>query len=230
MTEAGFRSRVAAAFRTGKTMDTFFRIAGQSFRPAPRVNRNAVRMFPAAPALPGPSCLIVVDLQHQFVNDHTRHILPGIQALLPRFDWVFASRLLPLPGGPMHRWKGFLPPSSDDPGSALAIDLDVRNPAHTRVIEKTGFGALNASARDELGRLGIREAHVCGVDTDLCVLRTVGDLMELAIRPVVLTDLVASTAGEPLHRHGLLFLKRLAGKAQLVTGPTLSAPEVLTPR
>lgn len=171
--------------------------------------------------LPAPSCLIVVDLQQQFMNEHTRHLPAGVQPLLERFDWVFASRLLPAAGSAMERWKGFVPKSVDDPGSALVLDLGMRQPEHTRIVEKHGFGALTSATRTELSALGITTAHVCGVDTDLCVLRTVGDLMEMDIRPVVITDLIATTAGEPLQAHGLLILKRLVGQAQLTTSDQL---------
>ena len=171
---------------------------------------------------PSPSCLIVVDLQNQFLNQHTRHLVPGIQAVLNRFDWVFASRLLPLANSPMQKWKGFTPAPADDPGSRLALDFSHRPPGQTRLIEKSGFGALTTDTRRELVTLGVETAHVCGVDTDLCVLRTAGDLMELGIRPLLLTDLVASTAGEPLHSSALLILKRLLGKAQLTTTAALN--------
>ncbi len=173
------------------------------------------------PAKP-PSCLIVVDLQHQFLNEHTRHIVPGIQARLEHYDWVFASRLLPKAGSPIHKWKGFLPLSIDEPGSALALDLGTRDFERTRIVEKPGFGALTSEVRTELLALGVETAHVVGVDTDLCVMRTVGDLMDIGIRPVVITDLVATTAGEPLHSHGLLILKRMIGRAQLTTSAELT--------
>ena len=171
---------------------------------------------------PVPSCLIVVDLQHQFINDHTRHLAPAIQSLLHRFDWVFASRLIPRLNSPMQKWKGFTPCAETEYGSQLALDFSSRAAERTRVIEKSGFGALTTDARRELVTLGVETAHVCGVDTDLCVLRTAGDLMELGIRPLILTDLVGSTAGEPLHSGALLILKRLVGKAQLTTAATLN--------
>ncbi|MCC5025001.1 MAG: isochorismatase family protein [Candidatus Synoicihabitans palmerolidicus] len=122
-------------------------------------------------------------MQNQFINRNAHQIVPGIQPLLERFDWVFASRLLPQAGGPIHRWKGYLPKPVDDPGSALALDYGVRPPKELDSSKKTGFGAITAGVRTELQALGIRVAHVCGMDTDLCVLRTVGDLMELGIRP-----------------------------------------------
>ncbi|WP_221029615.1 cysteine hydrolase family protein [Actomonas aquatica] len=175
------------------------------------------------PASTAPSCLLVVDVQTQFINEHTRHLPAAIQALLPRFDWVFASRLLPDPASPIARWKGYLPAAATDPASALAIDLGQRAAARTTLVEKTGFGLVTPAVGAQLQSLGVTTAHIVGVDTDLCVLRTAGDLLALNIRPVVLTDLVASTAGEPLHSSALLILKRMLGRAQLTTSATLPA-------
>ncbi len=175
----------------------------------------------AAPSVP--TCLLVVDMQNQFVGEHTQHLPAGINALLPNFDWVFASRLLPAAGSPMHRWKGYLPAAATDPASALAVDLSGRPSARTTVVDKTGFGLITSEVGAQLQSLGVTTAHVVGVDTDLCVLRTVGDLMALGIRPVVITDLVGSTAGEPLHSGGLLIIKRMIGKAQLTTSAELTA-------
>lgn len=170
---------------------------------------------------PAPSCLLIVDVQQQFILPHTEHLIAGISALLPRFDWVFASRLLPEPGGPIHRWKGYLPAAATDPASALALDLSARPAERTRVVDKTGFGLITPAVSAKLQSLGVTTAHVVGMDTDLCVLRTVGDLVALNIRPVVVTDLVASSAGEPLHSHALLILKRMIGRAQLTTSAEL---------
>ena len=55
-----------------------------------------------------------------------------------------------------------------------------------------------------------------GADTDCCVLTTATTLFEHNIRPVVLTSYCASNGGDKSHEAGVLCMKRLIGKGQLV--------------
>jgi nicotinamidase-related amidase len=167
---------------------------------------------------PSPSVLIVVDPQKQFVGPNTAHIYPVLQALLPKFDWVIASRLVPLPGGPVERFKRWQPLPESSDGAQIALDLGVRPAERTRVIRKTGFTAITPEVAAWLQETRTTEVHVCGGDTDMCVLGTAKDLFESGIRPILLTDACATMAGEPLHSHALIQFKRLFGKAQLVAG------------
>ncbi len=164
---------------------------------------------------PPHACLLVVDAQHQFISPWTTHIFPGIQALIPTYPWVIASRLLPCEKSPIFRWKGWRSAAASDEASTLAIDLSVRPAATTLITEKTTFGGFTPAARDWLSAKGASEIHVCGMDTDMCIVRSVFEIMEAGYRPVVLSRLCATTAGEPLHSHALLQLKRLVGKNQM---------------
>lgn len=166
--------------------------------------------------LPTPSCLLVVDPQAQFCNDHTRHIYPRIENLLRRYQYVVVSRLVPEPGGPIDRLKRWRPAAPGTQGHGLCIDLAGRDPEATFVTDKSFFPAFTASVRAWVGARGVREVHVCGGDTDLCVLQTAAAIMEAGLRPVILAGACASYAGDTLHRHALIQMKRLLGKEQVV--------------
>ena len=61
---------------------------------------------------------------------------------------------------------------------------------------------------------GITEIHICGIDTEGCVLKTAVDLFDAGVRPVVLVVACASTGGDELHRIGLRTMRRLIGERQ----------------
>jgi nicotinamidase-related amidase len=169
----------------------------------------------ALPPLPKCSCLFVVDPQVQFSNDHSAHIRPGIEALIPRYEYLIVSRLVPDPGGPIERFKRWRPARPGAPGFEFCINWKPLPPGRELLVEKTLFSAFGGHVRSWVMDRGINEIHVVGGDTDLCVLRTAADIMEAGIRPVVIGSLCASYAGEPLHSHALIQMKRMLGKAQV---------------
>ncbi|MDR4235666.1 hypothetical protein, partial [Priestia megaterium] len=61
-----------------------------------------------------------------------------------------------------------------------------------------------------------KKVFIIGADTDCCVLTIATALFENNIRPIVLTKYVDSNGGSESHKAGLLVLKRLIGKNQLV--------------
>ena len=163
-----------------------------------------------------PSCLIMVDVQRQFILPQTEAILPGILSILDRFETIVATRLQALENGPIHRFKQWLPAPWDSPGSQLALDLSARDPDKTRVFDKSFFSAFTPEVREWLAPLGLTEIHLCGMDSDMCVMRTATDIMECGYRPVLLWDLCASTGGASRHEHTLIQYKRLIGKNQVL--------------
>jgi nicotinamidase-related amidase len=160
----------------------------------------------------------VVDPQVQFCNDHTRHVYPRIQALLGSYDYVVVSQLVPDADGPIERMKRYRPAARGTPGFGLCIDLSMRPAERTLRVEKALFSAFTPEVRAWARERGLTEFHICGGDTDLCVMRTANDIFEAGLRPVVLGTLCASYAGEPLHSHALIQLKRMLGKPQVVFG------------
>src|SRR3989338_8335989 len=45
----------------------------------------------------------------------------------------------------------------------------------------------------------VQEVHLCGFDTDCCVLATAYDLFDLGLKPVILENLTWSTSKDKLH-------------------------------
>ena len=159
------------------------------------------------------ACLLVVDAQRQFVTPVTEHLVPRLAEALADYGRVVFARLVPAEDSPVVRWKGFRAVAAGEAGSALAVEPPAG--AEVLVTAKTGFSALTAEARAWLREREVRAVHVCGMDTDLCVTRTLYDVMEAGFEPVLRADLCASAAGEAMHAHGLAVARRLIGRARV---------------
>ena len=87
------------------------------------------------------------------------------------------------------------------------------------VVDKYIYNCVNSSFIQRLcslnGGVYPNKVFVVGVDTDCCVLTIATSLYENNIRPVVLTQYIASHGGKKFNQAGLLCMERLIGKKQL---------------
>jgi nicotinamidase-related amidase len=167
-------------------------------------------------ARPTDVCLLVVDVQKQFVTPATVSLLAPLRVALGDYSRSVFSRLVPAEDSPVVRWKGFRAMPAAAPGSGLAVELPAD--AEALVTLKTGFSALTAEAAAWMRERGVRAVHVCGMDTDLCVTRTLYDVMEAGFEPGLRADLCASAAGEAMHAHGLAVARRMIGRSRVLGG------------
>ncbi len=162
--------------------------------------------------------LLVVDVQNGFVNSNTRHIIAHIKTLVRQWQSenrgpVVYSQFINLEKSPWQRLLGSTSLQSE-PDTALHPDLPVEN-AH--VFKKSTYSAWSAEVEQLCMGHGIDSVVLCGIDTDQCVLETAIDIFEANLRPILLTDCCASSAGAKYHKAGLLLLERLIGKDQVLS-------------
>ncbi|MCP4330456.1 MAG: cysteine hydrolase [Alphaproteobacteria bacterium] len=161
-----------------------------------------------------PSCLFIIDVQSGFINRWTSDIPARVEALQNRFDHLVATRFYN-PEGSFYRrligWDRFAP-GSDDIALAFTPRVDAR------IVDKAQYSCLTAEVAEFLTSSGIERAHLCGIATDNCVLKTAVDLFERGIEPVVMADYCASHGGPECHQAGLLLLARFIGGDQIVHG------------
>lgn len=159
------------------------------------------------------ACLLVVDVQQGFLNDATAHVPARVEALQHDYRHAAATRFINPEGSSWRRWLHWdrFAPGSDD--CALAFDAA----DHVRVFKKAAYSAAMPDLLGYLGSQGVSEIHLCGIDTDICVMKTAADLFEHgAMRPVVLAEACASHAGADHHDAALMILKRLIGEEQVI--------------
>jgi len=159
--------------------------------------------------------LLVVDVQRGFINPFTEHIPRRISRLIEtgRYEPVLFTLFVNSDGSPYHRlldWHACDGPPETELVEALAPYAEPDN-----VYEKHGLTGVPETLARRLSHDGIEQIAVCGIDTDMCVLKVAMDVFDLGIEPIVLLDCCASTAGLQAHLAGLAILSRNIGPHQL---------------
>ncbi|MEU6329717.1 isochorismatase family cysteine hydrolase [Streptomyces sp. NPDC047049] len=164
--------------------------------------------------------LVVVDIQNGFITAETASLVPTVVDLVERWertgrDVVF-TRFLNPPGSPYERlmhWSGFRSP----PENELIAELTDHAARSAAVVDKVQYSAFTKDM-DELVRLrGWTEFVICGIATEMCVLKTAVDAFERGFRPRIVTDASGTYAGAAAHEAGLALAARLVGAEQLTT-------------
>ena len=143
------------------------------------------------------TALLIIDVQKSSCKNAS--VAAAIEKLQYDYEHVFVSRFVneKSPLLPLTQWAGY-----DDEELAFT-------PApHAVVFDKNVYTSFieDLTAFDEV--------HLCGYDTDACVYKTAMDLIEHAIRPVVLAHLCGSE-NERFHQIGLELLRRNIGERNL---------------
>jgi len=154
------------------------------------------------------TALIVVDLQNYFIDESTRK-LPGLirgRIESGKYDELVFTKFVNREGSRfwLSGWEHCMDPPETDIHPELA-----RLANDSAVFEKHGFSAFRAEGLTEyLKRKNVSEVHLCGTDTDACVLASAYDAFELGFVVKVLEDLCASRNGREYHEMGLSIIRR----------------------
>jgi nicotinamidase-related amidase len=159
--------------------------------------------------------LLVVDVQRCFLNAYTSHIPVRVRRLIEHggYDHVWLTQFINVEDGPYRElldWHG----ASESPDTDFAPELAPWTTPDS-VFTKPGFTGLPEELAHRLVEAAPERVLVVGIDTDMCVLKVAMDVFDLGLRPVVLADCCASTAGLQAHLAGLAVLARNIGANQL---------------
>ncbi len=162
--------------------------------------------------------LLVVDVQNGFINDNTKHVVKPIAGLVKKWHQqklgpVVFSRFINLPGSPWERLLGWTR-LQHEPETALDPTMPTNG---CTILKKSTYSAWSPEVQQICGGQGINDVVLCGIDTDQCVLETAIDIFEANLKPMLVKDCCASSAGSDFHEAGLKLLERLVGGEQIKT-------------
>ena len=155
---------------------------------------------------------IVVDMQLAFLKKQAQFIdkVSGLVKTWPA-EHTYWTRYKNHPGSLFERYLNWsdcmVAPCSD---LIPAPWVDERN-----VRDHFGYG-LTLEFMNELKSFGYKEAALCGVDTDACVMAAAFNLWDNDIRPIVMADYCASSGGKNLHEAALDLMYRQFGVNSVV--------------
>jgi nicotinamidase-related amidase len=85
------------------------------------------------------------------------------------------------------------------------------------VIDKKGYTLFNDQGRELIAQNGWTDLVFCGIDAEICVLKSAVDAFEAGVTPWVLTDASMSHSSQAAHDAGVLIGRRFIGASQFIT-------------
>ena len=118
--------------------------------------------------------LLVIDVQNDFINEHTKNILTEIKELVDsnKYDLTAFTRFINDENSIWYKklnYKGCMTKE----GQAIAI-----NTKNNKVFDKNIYTAVNDELKKYIQKNNISKIYLCGFDTDACVQKTAIDLFE----------------------------------------------------
>ena len=128
--------------------------------------------------------LLVIDVQNDFINDHTKNTLIKIKELVNsnNYDLVAFTRFINDEDSIWYKklnYKGCMTKEQQK------IVIDTEN---NKIFDKKIYTAVNDELKDYIRENDISEIYLCGFDTDACVQKTAIDLFEQNYEVYVLKD------------------------------------------
>ncbi|MDT0349522.1 cysteine hydrolase family protein [Pseudonocardia charpentierae] len=167
----------------------------------------------------GAAALIVVDVQNGFVTEHSAHVVRLSVDLVKRWqaagrDVVF-TRYINHEDSIFERLMGWTK-LQHSPAIDIVPDLQPYVNGATAVVDKRVYTLFTDEGEQHAKDRGWTDVYVCGIDTEVCVLKTAVDAFERNIVPRLVVDASASHSGPKAHNAGLIVAAKMLGPRQLV--------------
>ena len=156
--------------------------------------------------------LIIIDVQHGFINDNTVGVIDKIIAAKNclHYDKCVFTKYLNCDESNFVRfinWDHLK--STEEQRLVLPVGSD------DAVFEKASYSALTDEFVAFLKEGEYDSAYLCGIETDSCVLATAYDLFDFGVKPIILIDCCASAGGEGFHSAAKVIMRRSFGSANV---------------
>lgn len=160
------------------------------------------------------NCLMVVDLQNGFVNQHSRRVVRRIEELLKKecFDLVVASRFCNHEDSPFVRLMHWRRMMGDKEQAFASSQLEQRADL---ILKKDLYSCMTLDFLNWIESNEVSKIYFAGVDTDGCVLKSAFDCFDLGQDFVIIEDCCASSGGEKIHEMALNIMRRSFGMDRL---------------
>lgn len=177
------------------------------------------------------SVLVVVDVQNGFVTEHSQHVVPAIANLAEQWyldgrDVAF-TRYLNYDDSPFERIMGWSK-LKHSPEIDFVEEMQPLLGRAAGCVDKQIYSMFTEGGERLVRERGWTDMYVCGIDTEVCVLKTAVDAFERGIRAWVLSDVSASHSGQVAHDAGLLVASKMIGRRQIIESSTIPVPSART--
>ena len=167
------------------------------------------------------NCLVIVDMQKGFINEHTAHLSRKIADFLEhhQFDSIIATRYCNSKNTACYQLGKWFDCMEGTPSAEIVPEI---LPYINRIFDKRTFSGFTPELQSFLKQEQFSRLFFCGVNTDCCVLATVFSCYDNVIDCIVIEDLCASTLGILQHRNAIVLLKDNITENRIITTQTFT--------
>ena len=156
--------------------------------------------------------IIIVDMQKGFMKKTNCHLIEKLNNYLKEnnFDNIFFTKCVndcDSPYTKLLNWNGITRQEEQEIVNNI--------PQNAKILTKNCYGLSNENIK-LFKNLGITEMEICGTDTDACCLAISFNLFDNNIKPIILSDLCASSSrNKNIHLNALEIMKRQFGSENI---------------
>jgi len=158
--------------------------------------------------------LIVIDVQKYFLNKNSKKFVLRIRDYLKQHFSDYSQVYFTIFKNDstsslwkISEWRDLTGPPETEICDEIKEFTNDKNMHYKNILSAFKVPAIKKSIRDNK----ISEVHLCGFDTDCCVLATTYDLFDQGIKPVLLENLTWSTSKDNLHESAIQMIERNVG-------------------
>ncbi|APC94666.1 isochorismatase family protein [Francisella tularensis] len=163
--------------------------------------------------------LIVIDMQNGFDCPQARKVVEKFNKSSELFDSIcfmmFENKENSLFEKQL-KWFGFQ--NEDD--KALIDDIQV--PQKANFVWHSTYTVYNQKLKELLQKIKPTELYLCGLFSDVCLLKTVMDMFDDGIVPYVIKDLSASPHGDGVNDVAFATMKMVIGADRIISTKEIS--------
>ena len=161
------------------------------------------------------SALIVIDVQNYFLNQHTKHLPKKIANFIlknnkknnSKFYHVLFTTFVNSKSSNFHKFFGWIKCNSS-PDTDIAHELS-KFANSKNIFAKHTFSAFKSKKLLAFLRKNrVSEVHLCGTDSDACVLASAYDAFDLGFSVHVIKELCASCNNKRFDKIGKAIIAR----------------------
>ena len=156
--------------------------------------------------------IIIVDMQKGFIKETNCHLIEKINNYLKQnsFDNIFFTKCINDCNSPYTKllnWNGITNKEEQE----FVCDI----PKNAKILTKNCYGISKENIK-LFQDLGITQMEICGTDTDACCLAIAFNLFDNNIKPIILSDICASSSkNKNIHNNALEIMKRQFGSENI---------------
>ena len=157
--------------------------------------------------------LLIIDMQEGFRHTESEIILPNLLKLKRSFDGkIVFSKFVNNKNSLFEKQLNWIEFQNDE-DKKLFPELQTSDNIK---LEHSTYTVLNKELKEFISKNKITKVYLCGIYTDVCIIKTAMDLFDNDLETFVIKDACSSLHGKKNHNSAIDSLKHIIGGKQIL--------------